>query len=57
MPKMLFVLLTINGNNLCETFHNKSPGCKPIGVVLEAPREPKLSFQKLIEWLSGGRRS
>ena len=55
--KMLFVLLTINGNNLCETFCNKSPGWEPIGVVFEAPRELKLSFQKLIEWLSGGSRN
>ena len=37
------------GSTLCETFHNKSPGCKPIGVVFKALREPKLSFQKLIE--------
>ena len=46
---MLFILLTINNNNLCETFRNKSPGCEPIEVVFEAPREPKLSFQKQIK--------
>ena len=41
VPKMLFVLLTINGNNLCETSHDRSPGCKLIGVVFEAPLEPE----------------
>ena len=54
---MLFVSLTINGSDLCETSRDRSPGYKLIKVVLEAPREPKLSFQKLIEWLFGGRRS
>ena len=29
------------GSALCETFHNRSPGCKPIGVVLKAPLEPE----------------
>ena len=39
--KMLFVSLTINGNDLCETSRDRSPGCEPVGVVLEAPLEPK----------------
>ena len=38
---MLFVSLTINGNDLCETSRDRSPGCEPVGVVLEAPLEPK----------------
>ena len=29
------------GSALCETFHDRSPGCKPIGFVLEAPLEPE----------------
>ena len=39
--KMLFVLLTINGKDLYETSRDRSPGCEPVGVVLEAPLEPK----------------
>ena len=45
------------GNALYETPCNKGSERKPIGVVFKAPHKPKLSFQKLIEWLSGGRRS
>ena len=42
-------LLTKNGSNLCETFHNRSPGCKLIGVILEArlEQETKLSSEPL----------
>ena len=42
--KMLFVSLTINGNNLCETSRDKSPGYELVGVVLKAPLEPKLGL-------------
>ena len=42
--KMLFVLLTININNLYKTFHNVSPGCKSIGIVFKASLEPKLEL-------------
>ena len=42
--KMLFVLLTINGNDLYETSRNRSLGCKLVGVVLEAPLKPKLEL-------------
>ena len=26
---------------LCETFYNRNPGCKPIGVIFEALLEPE----------------
>ena len=49
MSKMLFVLLTINGNKLCETFCNRSLGCKSVGIVFKALVEPKsrLSIEPL----------
>ena len=41
---MFFILLTINGNNLCKTFRNRSLGCKPIKVVLEALLESEIEL-------------
>ena len=39
--KMLFVLLTINGNDLCETSRNRNPECEPVGFVFKASLELK----------------
>ena len=39
------------GSALCETFYNRSPGCKPIEIVLKAPLKPEIKLSGAI-WMA-----
>ena len=41
ISKMLFLLLTINGNDQYKTSYNRNLGCEPIRVIFGAPLESK----------------